>query len=167
MPRHRGPGRTRRDPTAPCPVHMTAGPRLAVILAVQLSRRSGAEVEAQQHLHLGSLMDFGNGRTSSSPSQARPEAENPGHCSRERGCSTAASDTSRVWITRRPCVTLESENLSDSCPIPSESRPHPGPLMLTKPLLSSAGTVFQRTVILTRIWGSDDSLVQLPQAPVS
>lgn len=58
-----------------------SGPGMAATLAVQLSRRSGAEVEAQQPLHLGSLTDSGNRRTRSSPSQARPEAENPGHCS--------------------------------------------------------------------------------------
>lgn len=42
----------------------------------------------------------------------------------------APSDTGCVWLTRRPSVTLESENLSDSCPIPNESPP-----TLTKPLL--------------------------------
>lgn len=55
-------------------VHVTAGPGSAV-------QTPGAEVEAQQHLHLGSLTDSGTRRTSSPPAQARPEAENPGHWS--------------------------------------------------------------------------------------
>lgn len=67
MPRHNG--------TCDC------WTRVGCHLAVQLSRRSGAEVEAQQHLYLGSLTDFGNRRTRSPPSQARHEAENPGPCS--------------------------------------------------------------------------------------
>lgn len=98
-----------------CLVHVTAGPGLA--------RCPGAEVEAQQPLCPGSLKDKVPG--------VRP----PGSSLRLRthrpllllpvggGGSPPASDTNSVWLPRRTCVTLvplESENLSDRCPIPSK-----------------------------------------------